>query len=53
MEKALKEIHSIIEQLHMEEKHLSPEERVEKIRKEAEDFIRTRELKVKRISWKV
>ena len=44
----MREIHEIQRRLYEEEKNLSPKERIAKIHKEAEDFIREYGIKVKR-----
>jgi hypothetical protein len=46
--RALKEIHEIMEQIYEEEKDLNASQKVERIRKESEDFILKRKLNLKR-----
>ncbi|MEI6155174.1 MAG: hypothetical protein WCQ90_13930, partial [Deltaproteobacteria bacterium] len=50
--KALDEIHAIMEQIYEEEKGLSKEERVKKIRAESEKFMAEYNLKLRRINPK-
>lgn len=50
--KALDEIHVIMEQIYEEEKGLSKEERVKKIRAESEKFMAEYNLKLRRINPK-
>ena len=52
MDKRLEEIHLIMEEIYKEERGLSPEERVKKIRNESEKFIKERNLKIRRLSCK-
>jgi len=50
--KAMREIHEIMEKIYEEEKHLTPEERVKKINKESEEFIKKHILNLKRVARK-
>ncbi len=50
--KVLKEIHEIMEQIYEEEKGLNASQRVERIRKEAEDFLLESKLNLRRIKTK-
>ncbi len=50
--KAMREIHEIMEKIYEEEKHLTPEERVKKINKESEEFIKKHNLNLKRVARK-
>lgn len=46
--KGLEEIHRIIEEIYDEEKDLTPEERIKRLRDEAERFLTERKLKLTR-----
>ncbi|OGL42296.1 MAG: hypothetical protein A3C43_03640 [Candidatus Schekmanbacteria bacterium RIFCSPHIGHO2_02_FULL_38_11] len=50
--KGLKEIHEIMEKIHDEEKGLTAEQRVKKIREESDKFMRERKLNLKRVKSK-
>jgi len=50
--KGLKEIHEIMEKIYEEEKTLSAEQRVKKIKEESDKFIMERNLSLKRIKPK-
>ena len=50
--KGLKEIHEIMEKIHDEEKWLTAEQRVKKIREESDKFMRERKLNLKRVKSK-
>lgn len=50
--KGLKEIHEIMEKIYEEEKGLSAEQRVKKIREESDKFMMERKLNLKRIEPK-
>ncbi|MFH1259065.1 MAG: hypothetical protein ABII74_04530 [Elusimicrobiota bacterium] len=45
----MREIHEIREKLYEEEKNLTPEERIAKVRKESEDMIKKYGLKFKKL----
>ena len=50
--KGLQEIHEIIEKIYDDEKNLTPEERIEKLREESERFLLERKLYLKRVKSK-
>ncbi|MBI5746120.1 MAG: hypothetical protein HZA13_03855 [Nitrospirae bacterium] len=50
--KGLDEIHEIIEKISDEEKDLTPEQRIKKIREEADRFLLERNLELKRVKRK-
>lgn len=50
--KGLDEIHEIIEKISDEEKGLTPEQRIKKIREEADRFLLDRNLELKRVKPK-
>ncbi len=50
--KGLKEIHEIMEKIYEEEKVLSADQRVKKIREESDRFVMERELSLKRVKTK-
>jgi len=50
-EKGLLEIHKIMEQIYEEEKGLSAEERLKKLREESTNFIQDRKLNLKRVKF--
>ncbi len=50
--KGLKEIHEIMEKIYEEEKVLSADQRVNKIREESEKFVTERKLSLKRVKTK-
>ncbi len=50
--KGLKEIHEIMEKIYEEEKVLSADQRVEKIREESDRFVMERKLSLKRVKTK-
>ncbi len=50
--KCLKEIHEIMEQIYNEEKGLCTEERVKRIKKESEKFLKERKINLRRVSSK-
>lgn len=50
--KGLDEIHGIMEKIYEEEKDLTPEQRIKKIRKESEKFLLERKLTLKRVKSK-
>ncbi len=50
--KGLKEIHEIMEKIYEEEKELSSEERVKKLREESNKFMLERKLSLKRVKPK-
>jgi hypothetical protein len=50
--KGLKEIHEIMENIYKEEKVLSADQRVNKIREESEKFLMGRKLSLKRVKTK-
>jgi hypothetical protein len=50
--KGLKEIHEIMEKIYEEEKGLSAEQRIKKIREESDKFMMERNLNLKRIKPK-
>ena len=50
--KALDEIHQIMERIYEEEKNLSQEERLKKIHQESEEFLKERDIKLRRVSPK-
>ena len=50
--KGLKEIHEIMEKIYEEEKVLSADQRVKKIREESDRFVRERKLSLKRVTTK-
>lgn len=50
--KGLKEIHEIMEKIYEEEKGLSAEQRVRKLREESDKFMQERKLKLKRVKSK-
>lgn len=47
--KGLDEIHEIMEKISDEEKGLTPEQRIKKIREEADSFLSERNLELKRV----
>ena len=47
--KGLREIHEIIEKIYEEEKELTPEQRIKRIREESDEFMRQRKLNLKRV----
>lgn len=47
--KGLDEIHEIIEKIYDEEKNLTPEQRIKKLREESERFLSERRLNLKRV----
>jgi hypothetical protein len=47
--KGLKEIHEIMEKIYEEEKDLSPEQKVKKLKEESDKFIAERKLSLKRV----
>lgn len=47
--KGLDEIHEIIEKVYDEEKNLTPEQRIKKLREESERFLSERKLNLKRV----
>lgn len=47
--KGLEEIHEIMEKIHEEEKELSAEQRVKKLREESDKFMVERKLDLKRV----
>lgn len=49
---SLNEIHKIMEKIHNEEKGLTPEERVRRIREESEKFLKERKIHLKTVSPK-
>ena len=50
--KELKEIHEIMEKIYKEEKGLSAEQRVKRIREESDKFMLERKLNLKRVKHK-
>ncbi len=50
--KGLKEIHEIMEKIYEEEKNLSAEQRIKKLREESDKFMLERKLKLKRVNPK-
>jgi hypothetical protein len=50
--KGLKEIHEIMEKIYEEEKVLSADQRVKKIREESDRFVMERKLSLKRVKTK-
>ncbi|MEK7368524.1 MAG: hypothetical protein AABZ62_02565 [Planctomycetota bacterium] len=50
--RGLKEIHKIMEEIYEEEKGLSAEQRVKRLREEADKFMLERKLSLKRIKLK-
>ncbi|MEW6675335.1 MAG: hypothetical protein AB1348_04920 [Nitrospirota bacterium] len=50
--KGLKEIHEIMEKIYEEEKGLSAEQRIKKLREESDKFILERSLELKRVKPK-
>lgn len=50
--KGLREIHEIMEKIYEEEKELTPEQRIKRIREESDEFIRQRKLNLKRVKPK-
>ena len=50
--KGLDEIHEIVEKISVEEKGLTPEQRIKKIRGEADRFLLERNLNLKRVGSK-
>lgn len=50
--KGLKEIHEIIEKIYEEEKGLSAEQRVRKLREESDKFLLERKISLKRVKPK-
>jgi hypothetical protein len=50
--KGLDEIHEIIEKISDEEKNLTPEQRIKKIREEADRFLLERNMELKRVKPK-
>lgn len=50
--KGLKEIHEIMEKIYEEEKKLSSEQRVKKIKEESDKFMLERKLSLKRVNPK-
>jgi hypothetical protein len=50
--KGLKEIHEIMEKIYEEEKVLSSDQRVKKIREESDRFVMERKLSLKRVKTK-
>lgn len=47
--KGLDEIHEIIEKIYDEEKNLTPEQKIKKLREESERFLSERRLNLKRV----
>jgi hypothetical protein len=47
--KGLREIHQIMENIYEEEKELTPQQRVEKLKEESKKFMRERKLSLKRV----
>jgi hypothetical protein len=45
----LREVHEIIEKIYDEEKELTPEQRIKRIREESDEFMRQRKLNLKRV----
>ena len=50
--KGLDEVHEIIEKLYDEEKDLTPEQRIKRLREESDKFLSDRGLRLKRIKPK-
>lgn len=50
--KGLDEIHEIVEKISVDEKGLTPEQRIKKIREEADRFLLERNLNLKRVGSK-
>lgn len=50
--KGLDEIHEVMEKIYEEEKSLTPEQRIKKLRKESEKFLLERQLNLKRANPK-
>lgn len=50
--KGLDEVHEIIEKIYDEEKDLTPEQRIKKLREESERFLLERKLNLKRVKPK-
>ena len=48
--KSMRELHRIREQIYEEEKHLTPRQRIERIREESDAFLKKAGLKLQRIS---
>lgn len=47
--KGLREIHEIMEKIYDEEKELTPEQKIKRIREESDEFMRQRKLHLKRV----
>lgn len=50
--KGLKEIHEIMEEIYEEERGLSAEQRIEKLKYESDKFMMERNLKLNRVNYK-
>lgn len=50
--KGLDEIHEIMEKIYEDEKGLTPEQKIKKLREESEQFLLERDLKLRRIKPK-
>ncbi len=48
--KSMRELHRIREQIYKEERHLTPEQRIERTRQESDAFLKQAGLKLKRIN---
>ena len=48
--KSMRDLHRIREQIYEEEKHLTPEQRIARIRQESDAFLKRAGLKLKRVS---
>lgn len=48
--KSMRDLHRIREQIYEEEKHLTPEQRIQRIRQESDAFLKQAGLTLKRVS---